>query len=64
MKKHFTGLVIMMGLCFFACHPGAKSDTPGTEKSGIAFQKLTFEDAVAQAKAQDKLIMVDFYSPT
>lgn len=65
MKKYFTVLVVMVGLCLFACKPGVKSDTAAdVATGGVEFQKLSLEDAVAKAKAQDKLIMVDFYSPT
>jgi hypothetical protein len=65
MKKYITVLVVIMGLCLFACNPGAKSDTAADiQAGGVDFQKLSLEDAVAKAKAQDKLILVDFYSPT
>ncbi|MBU1185752.1 MAG: hypothetical protein KJ908_02555 [Acidobacteria bacterium] len=65
MKRYFTVLVVMVGLCLFACKPGAKSDTAAdVATGGVEFQKLSLEDAVAKAKARDKLIMVDFYSPT
>lgn len=63
MKKHLSLMLIIMGLCVFACQTGEKAQTTATESNGIEFQKISLDDAIAQAKAQNKLIMIDFFSP-
>lgn len=56
-------MLVIMGLCVFACQTGKKAETSAEESKGIEFQKLSLDDAIAQAKAQNKLIMIDFFSP-
>jgi thiol:disulfide interchange protein len=62
MKKHLSLMLVILSLCVFACQTGEKAET-AEESKGIEFQKLSLEDAIAQAKAQNKLIMIDFFSP-
>ncbi len=62
MKKHLSLMLVILSLCVFACQTGKKAETP-EESKGIKFQKTTLEEAIAQAKTQNKLIMIDFFSP-
>ena len=64
MKKHLFVMLIIVSLCVFACQTGKKTDPAAEISTGIQFQTMSLVDAAAQAKAQNKLIMVDFYSPT
>jgi hypothetical protein len=61
MKKHLTVVLVILCLSVFACQKG---ETPSEDSAGIRFQKLSLDEAIAQAKEQNKLIMVDFFSPT
>jgi hypothetical protein len=56
-------MLVIMGLCVFACQTVEKGEPPASKSKGIEFQKLSLDDAIAQAKAQNKLIMIDFFSP-
>jgi len=56
-------MLVIMGLCVFACQTGEKGEISTGEGKSIEFQKLSLDDAIAQAKAQNKLIMIDFFSP-
>ena len=62
MKKHLSLMLVILSLVVFACQTGEKAESP-EETPGIHFQKMALEDAIAQAKAEDKLIMIDFFSP-
>lgn len=64
MKKHFSLILVILCFCVFACQTGKKAETPSAESEGIEFQKISLDDAIARAKAQNKLIMIDFFSPT
>ncbi len=59
MKKYFTVLVVMMSLVVFSCSTGDK----GVETSVAWFEK-SLDDVITQAKAENKLILIDFFSPT
>ncbi|MGB2956117.1 MAG: hypothetical protein WBB64_09140 [Anaerolineales bacterium] len=63
MKKHLSLMLVILSLCVFACQTVEKGEPPATESNGIEFQKISLDDAIAQAKAQNKLIMIDFFSP-
>jgi uncharacterized protein (UPF0212 family) len=63
MKKHLSLMLVILSLCVFACQTSEKAETTAKESKGIDFQKLSLDDAIAQAKAQNKLIMIDFFSP-
>ena len=63
MKKYLSWILVILSLCVFACRTGEKAETPG-EIKGIKFQKTSLDEAIAQAEAQNKLILIDFYSPT
>ena len=62
MKKHLLLMLVILSLCIFACQTGEKAETT-EETQGILFQKISLDDAITQAKAQNKLIMIDFFSP-
>ena len=64
MKKHLALMLVILGLCVFACQTGEKVEPSAEESKGIEFRKLSLDDAIVQAKAQNKLIMIDFFSPT
>ena len=40
----------------------AISSPEAEESKGVAFQKLSWKEAVAKAKAEKKLVFVDFYT--
>ncbi len=63
MKKHLSLMLVILSLCVFACQTGEKAETPAEESKGIKFQKISLDEAITQAKAQNKLIMIDFFSP-
>ena len=62
MKKYFTVFVVMMSLFVFSCSTGDKSVETGI--TGVAFVEKGLDDVIAQAKEENKLILIDFYSPT
>lgn len=55
MRKGLTILAVLMLLAVAACR---QQPTP------FWFEGNTFEAALVQAQAQEKLILIDFYSPT
>ena len=62
MKKYITVFVVIMCLVVFSCSTGDKSVETGI--TGVAFVENSLDDAIAQAKEENKLILLDFYSPT
>jgi hypothetical protein len=68
MKNPLFALVVIVSLCIFACSTGEKAEVPETgdtvEQAGIVWQQLSLDEALALAKAQNKLVMIDFFSPT
>ena len=62
MKKYFTVFVVIMGLCVFACSTGEKSEENGS--MGVAWETMSLDDAIAKAADQNRLILIDFFSPT
>jgi thioredoxin-related protein len=62
MKKYFSIFVIIMCLFIFACTTGEEKNDSG--RTGVAFETLSLQDALASAQNQNKLIMIDFFSPT
>lgn len=64
MKKHFPVMVVIMCLCIFACAPGEKTEPAATQDGGVSWIKASFQDALTLAKEQNKLIVIDFFSPT
>lgn len=62
MKKHLIPVMLILSLCVFACQTGKKAESPTEEGKGIEFHKISLDEAIAQAKAQNKLIMIDFFS--
>ena len=62
MKKYFTVFVVMMCLVVFSCSTGDKSVETGV--AGVAFVEKSLDDVIAQAKEENKLILIDFFSPT
>lgn len=65
MKKHLPLMLVILGFCVFACQTGKETaETPSGEIQGVQFQKIGWDEAIAQAKDQNKLILIDFFSPT
>lgn len=66
MKRNLTVFVVIMCLCIFACSTKEKGEVSeeGIAVAGVNFEKLSFQDAQTKAQNQDKLIMIDFFSPT
>lgn len=62
MKKYFTVFAVIMCLVVFSCSTGEKSVETGI--TGVAFVENSLDDAIAQAKKENKLILIDFFSPT
>lgn len=62
MKKYFTVFAVIMCLVVFSCSTGEKSVE--TDITGVAFVENSLDDAIAQAKKENKLILIDFFSPT
>jgi hypothetical protein len=62
MKKYLPVFVVMMCLFIFSCSTGDKSVE--TAITGVAFVEKSLDDVIAQAKEENKLILIDFYSPT
>ena len=62
MKKYISVSVVIMSLCIFACSTGDKSVETGP--AGVSWESMSLQDAVVKAEAQNKLIMIDFFSPT
>ena len=55
MRKGLTLLSILMLLAIAACQQ---------QPAPLWFDGITFEAALEQARAGEKLILIDFYSPT
>ncbi len=66
MKRYLGFIVIGMSLCVLACSTGEKGELAAdTEASGgVVWAQLTLDDAKVQAASENKLIMVDVFSPT
>jgi len=62
MKKYFTVFVVIMCLVVFSCSTGDKSVE--TDLVGVAFIEKSLDEVITLAKAENKLIMIDFFSPT
>ncbi len=65
MKKHFASIVVVMALCLLACSTGEQGE-PAADSgtSGVVWAQLSLDDAKVQAANENKLIMVDVFSPT
>ena len=61
MKKHLTLCVVILCLVVFSCSTGDKSVETGP--SGVAFVENSLDEVIAQAKEENKLILIDFFSP-
>lgn len=68
MQKQGFALVVILCLCIFACSSGKKADVAkaddAVEQAGVVWQELSLDEAFAKAKEQNKLVMIDFFSPT
>lgn len=62
MKKYFSVFVVIMSLCIFACTTGDKAAE--TEQAAVVWETMSLQDAVVKAQDQNKLILIDFFSPT
>ena len=63
MKKGLISFGII-SLIIFACSPKEQTPAEETALSGVKFQKLTVAEAKELALQQDKLMMIDFFSPS
>ena len=66
MKLRLSFFVVMMCLCILACSTGEKGDLSAETEvaGGVVWAQLTLADAKVQAAIQNKLIMIDVFSPT
>jgi len=62
MKKYLSVFVVIMCLVILSCSTGDKSVETGP--AGVAFVENSLDDVIAQAKVENKLILIDFFSPT
>ncbi len=62
MKKYFKVFVVIMCLIVFSCSTFDKNVE--TESTGVAFVEKSLNDVISQAKEENKLILIDFFSPT
>ena len=59
--------ILLLGIIFlliFVCSSKEQSPAEETTVTGVQFHKLTLAEAKELAIKQNKLIMVDFFSPT
>jgi len=63
MKK---GIILFGIMCFliFGCSTKDRIQEEEAGLDGVKFQKLTLAEAKELAGQEDKLVMVDFFSPT
>ena len=66
MKIRLSFIVVMMCLCILACTTGEKGDLSAETEvaGGVVWAQLTLDNAKVQAANQNKLIMIDVFSPT
>ena len=65
MKVRLGFTVVVMCLLVFACSTGEQGVSAGAELStGVAWAGLSLDDAKVEAANQNKLIMIDVFSPT
>ncbi|MFA9453304.1 MAG: hypothetical protein ACERK6_05245 [Candidatus Aminicenantaceae bacterium] len=65
MKVRLSFIVAAMCLLVLACSTGEKGVSAGAEMAtGVAWAKLSLDEAKVEAANQNKLIMVDVFSPT
>ncbi|MFC2160722.1 hypothetical protein ACFLRX_03620 [Acidobacteriota bacterium] len=64
MKKYFTVFVVMMSLFVFSCSTNDGDKGVETGMAGVAFVEMGLDDVIAQAKEENKIILIDFFSPT
>lgn len=60
MKNRLSFIVVIMGFFMLACATGEKAELT----SGVEWAGLSLDDAKVQAAEQNKLIMIDVFSPT
>ncbi len=61
MKKYLPVLVVMICLVVFSCSTDDKSVE--TDVSGVAWVEKSLDEVLVQAKEENKLIVIDFFSP-
>ncbi len=65
MKVRLSFTVAMMCLLVLACSTGEKGVSADAEMAtGVAWAKLSLDEAKVEAANQNKLIMIDVFSPT
>jgi len=65
MKVRISFIVAVMCLLVLACSTGEKGITSGEEMAmGVTWAKLSLDEAKVEAANQNKLIMIDVFSPT
>jgi hypothetical protein len=65
MKVRLSFIVAVMCLLVLACSTGEQAVSAGAEMTaGVAWAKLSLDDAKVEAANQNKLIMIDVFSPT
>jgi thiol:disulfide interchange protein len=57
----FLGLVLIVAVAVFEVYNASK-DGSENPAGATAFQKLTYEKAVAKAKQENKVVVLDFYA--
>lgn len=60
-------LIFLMMLCLFFCSPTGDSTQQGTEiteLTGVTFERMSFQDTLAKALKDNKVLMVDAFTDT
>lgn len=65
MKKFlFTLAVFLLCINLFSSNAIRTKTAEDTSTSGVTFEDISLPEALEKAKKENKLILIDFYSPT
>jgi hypothetical protein len=65
MKKILPAFLILCLLAIFTCSTETGvTNQQNTSRSGVQFQNLKIVDALAKAETENKIVLIDFFSPT
>ena len=64
MKKYFSVFVVILCLVVFSCSTSDADKSVEAGIAGVAFVEKSLDDVILQAKEENKLILIDFFSPT
>jgi thiol:disulfide interchange protein len=65
MKKILPVILILVLFTVYYCsNETGKINQQNAGSAGVQFAALSIPDALAKAKAENKIVLVDFFSPT